>query len=47
MGLSRRQVKAGGIAQGIDGSVDFRAQAAAAAPDRLVFSAPFFAPALC
>jgi hypothetical protein len=45
--LSRRQMKAGGIAQRIDRSVNFRAQPAAAAPDRFGLGPPFFAPALC
>lgn len=43
--LPRRQMKTGRVAQGIDGGMDFRAQPAAAAPDR--FGASFFAPALC
>src|SRR5947209_14114508 len=47
MGLSRRQEEAERIAQGIDQSVDFRAQSASAAPDRLVFAVFFLAPALC
>jgi hypothetical protein len=47
MRLPRRQMKAGGIAQRIDGGVDFRAQPATAAPDCLDFGPPFFAPALC
>ena len=47
MRLSRRQMKAGGIAQRVDGGMDFRAQPAAAAPDRFSFGPPFFAPALC
>jgi hypothetical protein len=47
MSLPGRQMKAGRIAQGIDGSVNLGAQSAAAAPDCLDFGAPFFAPALC
>jgi len=43
-GLTRRQVKPSGIAQRIDGGMDFGAQTTTAAPDRLVF---FLAPALC
>ncbi len=47
MSLSWRQMKAGRIAQGIDGRVDLGAQPATAASDRLCFGAPFLAPALC
>lgn len=47
MRLARRQVKAGRIAQRIDGSMDLRAQPAATASDRFSCSPPFFAPALC
>lgn len=47
MRLPRRQVKSGRIAQSIDGGMDFRAQPAAAAPDRFSFGPLFFAPALC
>jgi len=43
-GLARRQVKPGGIAQRIDGGMDFGAQTTTAAPYCLVF---FWAPALC
>lgn len=45
-GLTRRQKHTGGIAQGIDGDVDLRAQASSAASDGLL-EAPPFAPALC
>jgi len=36
-GLPRREVKSGGIAQGIDGGMDLHAQPATAAPDGLLF----------
>jgi hypothetical protein len=49
--LSGCQMNAGRIAQSIDGGVNFRAQSAFAASDRLVFAYVFadffFAPALC
>ena len=47
MRLSRRQMKTGRVAQGVNGGVELGAQPAAAAPDRLDFAPPFFAPALC
>jgi hypothetical protein len=47
MGLTRRQVKASRITKRVDGGVDFRAQSAFTAADRLVFAAFFCAPALC
>jgi len=47
MRLSRREKKAGGIAESVDGGVDFRAQSAFAASDCLLFTAFFCAPALC
>lgn len=54
MGLSRRQVKACGIAKRIAGRVDFGGQPALTAPDRFLltdifgFLAPFLrAPAAC
>src|SRR4051794_4308932 len=47
MRLAAGQQKAGGIAQRIDGGVDFGAQSAARAPDRLVLAGFFLAPALC
>jgi hypothetical protein len=37
-GLSRRQQECGRVAQGIDGSMNFRAQPASAAPDRLILT---------
>ena len=46
--LTASEMKAGRIAKRIDGGVDLRAQAAAAAPDRLAGAAAFLAaPALC
>jgi hypothetical protein len=48
MRLPGRERQAGRVAQRIDGGVDLRAQAAAAAPDRLAGAAAFLAaPALC
>jgi hypothetical protein len=47
MGLARSQEKRGGIAQCVDHGMDFGAQSAFAAPDRLVLAAFFWAPALC
>jgi hypothetical protein len=47
MGLPAGQEEAHGIAQRIDQGVDFRAQPAARAPDRLVLAGFFWAPALC
>jgi hypothetical protein len=47
MGLTRRQVKAGRITRCVDGGVDFRAQSAFTAADRLIFAAFLCAPALC
>jgi len=45
MGLSGRQVKAGGVSQCIDRRMDFGCQAAAAAPNGLALLRPlFFAP---
>jgi hypothetical protein len=46
MHLSRRRMKAGGIAQRIDGGVEFRAQPAAAAPDRFSLG-PLFSRLRC
>jgi hypothetical protein len=46
-GLSAGEMKSNGIAEGVDGGVNLRAQSAFAAPDGLL-AAPFFsAPALC
>src|SRR3954447_21364205 len=46
--LPRREGEAGRVAERVDQGVDLRAQAAFAAPDRLVASAAFLgAPALC
>ena len=47
MGLPAGQEKAHGIAQRIDQGVDFGAQPAARAPDRLALAGFFGAPALC
>ena len=47
MGLTGGQKEGERIAQGIDQAVDFCAQSAFAAPDRLIFAVFFFAPALC
>src|SRR5882757_2836933 len=47
MGLAGSQEKRGGIAQRVGHGVDFGAQSALAAPDRLVFAVFFWAPALC
>jgi len=47
MRLSGRKMKADRIAQRVDRCVNFRAQSAFAAADRLVFAVFFFAPALC
>ena len=47
MGLARRQEEVQRIAQGVDQGMDFGAQSAFAAPDRLVFAVFFWAPALC
>lgn len=47
MRLTRGQEEGERIAQGIDQGVDFGAQSAFAAPDRLVFAVFFLAPALC
>jgi hypothetical protein len=47
MGLPRSQKEGQRIAQAIDHGMDFRAQSAFAAPDRLVFAVFFWAPALC
>jgi hypothetical protein len=47
MGLAGSQEKRSGIAQCVDHGVDFGAQSALAAPDRLVFAVFFWAPALC
>src|ERR1700752_3941115 len=47
MGLPGRQEEGQRIAKGIDHGMDFRAQSAFAAPDRLVFTVFFLAPALC
>ena len=47
MGLAGRQEKRNGVAQCVDHGVDFGAQSALAAPDRLVLVVFFWAPALC
>ena len=47
MGLAWAQQEGERITQGIDHGVDFGAQSALAAPDRLVFARFFWAPALC
>src|SRR6202158_1045899 len=47
LGLGGRQEKRNGIAQCVDHGVDFGAQSALAAPDRLVLVVFFWAPALC
>ena len=47
MGLAWGKEKAERIAERIDQGVDFGAQSALAAPDRLVFAVFFWAPALC
>src|SRR6266403_5519188 len=47
MCLPWRQEEGKRIAQGIDQRMDFGAQSAFAAPDRLVFTLFFWAPALC
>src|SRR3984893_1435837 len=46
MDLSCREHQVGGIAQGVDESMDFRGQSAARSADRLV-AVFFWAPALC
>lgn len=45
--LAGSEKEAGRIAQRVDDGVDFSAQPAFAAPDRLVFAIFFLAPALC
>ena len=47
MRLTRRQMKTGRIAERVDSGVDFRAQSAFTAADRLVLATFFCAPALC
>ena len=47
MGLARRQNEVQRIAQGVDQRMNLGAQPAFAAPDRLVFTVFFCAPALC
>src|SRR2546429_2802969 len=47
MGFARGEQEAKRIAQGVDQGMDFGAQPAFAAPDRLVFAVFFWAPALC
>src|SRR5713101_52393 len=47
VGLAWCQKEGEWIAQGIDQGMDFGAQSAFAAPDRLVFAVFFWAPALC
>jgi hypothetical protein len=47
MRLARSQNEANRIAEGIDADVDLCAQAAARAPNRLIFAAPLLAPAAC
>jgi hypothetical protein len=46
MDLPCREHQVGGIAQGVDESMDFRGQSAARSADRLV-AVFFWAPALC
>ena len=46
-GLSRRKMKPGRVAQGVDRGMDFGAQSALAAPDGLVRTPFLRAPALC
>jgi hypothetical protein len=46
MDLPCREHQVGGIAQGVDKSMDFRGQSAARSANRLV-TAFFWAPALC
>jgi hypothetical protein len=45
--LPRREGEAGRVAERVDQGLDLRAQAAAAAPDRLVATPFLIAPALC
>ena len=45
--LTSGQKEVGWIAQGVDKSMDFGAQSASGAPDRLVLPVFFWAPALC
>ena len=47
MGLAWSEQEGNRIAQGVDQGMDFGAQPAFAAPDRLVFAVFFWAPALC
>ena len=47
MGLTRREVKASGVAQRIDRDMDLGAQAAPAASESLLLRIPPFVPALC
>jgi hypothetical protein len=47
VGLARGQEEAKRIAQRVDRGVDFGAQSAFAAPDRLILAVFFWAPALC
>ena len=47
MRLARGQAEGERVAQGIDQGMDFGAQSALAAADRLVFAVFFWAPALC
>ena len=47
MRLATAQVEGNRVAERIDQSVDFGAQSAARAPDRLVLASFFWAPALC
>ena len=47
VGLAGRKLESERISQGIDHGVDFGAQSASAAPDRLLFAVFFWAPALC
>ena len=47
MGLTGGQKEGERIAEGVDQGMNFGAQSAFAAPDRLVFAVFFWAPALC
>ena len=47
MSLARGEEEGERIAQRVDKSMDFGAQSALAAPNRLVFAGFFWAPALC
>jgi len=47
MGLTRTQIKARWIAEGITGCMDFGRQTSAGATDTFFGAIAFFAPALC